>query len=406
MKNPTRATKVVALMCAAVAGPVFLAACTDKSEPSEGDIAVTSTDESCDLAATDAQTGDVSFNVTNNGNKITEFYVYGNNNRVLGEVENIGPGLTGKLTVEIVEPGTYETACKPGMVGTGIRKQLEVTGETKEKAKAPADVEQAKASYLDYVRGQVNGFAAQTATFVEAVKSGDLEAAKAQFGLTRTFYERIEPVAESFPDLDPAIDMRWDDTEDGAQPFTGFHRLERFLWPPQQSDVGENPGDVTQADFDNAQKTDNKTEADKAADELLANVNELKTEVDKPDFTFETGSFVKGPQALIDEVAATKVGGEEDRYSHTDLWDFAANVDGSETLIAAMQPIIAAKNPELMDKITAQFATVRQSVEQYREGDGYKSYDQVPEEARKAFSDQIDALSQSLSLVPGLVMGQ
>lgn len=393
-------------MCAAVAGPVFLAACTDKSEPSEGDIAVTSTDDSCDLAATDTQTGDVSFNVTNNGNKITEFYVYGNNNRVLGEVENIGPGLTGKLTVEIVEPGTYEMACKPGMVGTGIRKQLEVTGEAKEKAKAPADVEQAKAGYLDYARGQVNGLAAQTATFVAAVKSGDLEAAKSQFGLTRTFYERIEPVAESFPDLDPAIDMRWDDTEDGAQPFTGFHRLERFLWPPQQSDVGENPGDVTQADFDNAKKTDSKTEADKAADELLANVNELKTEVDKPDFTFETGSFVKGPQALIDEVAATKVGGEEDRYSHTDLWDFAANVDGSETLIAAMQPIISAKNPELMDKITAQFATVRQSVEQYREGDGYKSYDQVPEEARKAFSDQVDALSQSLSLVPGLVMGQ
>ncbi|PYE19132.1 iron uptake system component EfeO [Williamsia limnetica] len=402
----TRSTKVVALMCAAVAGPLVLAACTDKTEASEGDIAVSTTDDSCDLASTDAETGNVSFNVTNNGNKVTEFYVYGNNNRVLGEVENIGPGLTGKLTVEIVEPGKYETACKPGMVGSGIRTELNVTGETKEKAKTPADVEQAKASYLDYVRGQVNGLAAQTATFTAAVKAGDLEAAKSQFGLTRTFYERIEPVAESFPDLDPAIDMRWDDTEDGAQPFTGFHRLERFLWAPQQADIGDNPGDVTQADFDNAIATDNKAEADKAADALLANVNTLKEEVDKTDFTFETGSFVKGPQALIDEVAATKVGGEEDRYSHTDLWDFAANVDGSETLIAAMQPIISAKNPELMDKITAQFAEVRTSIEKYQTADGFQSYDQVPEEARKTFSDQIDALSQSLSLVPGLVMGQ
>lgn len=402
----TRSTRAVALMIAVIAGPAVLAACTDKTEASEGDIAVTTTDDSCDLATSDAETGNVSFNVTNNGNKITEFYVYGNNNRVLGEVENIGPGLTGKLTVEIVEPGTYQTACKPGMVGTGIRKDLKVTGETKEKAKAPADVEQAKASYLDYVRGQVNGLAAQTATLTTAVKAGDLEAAKAQFGQTRTFYERIEPVAESFPDLDPAIDMRWDDTEDGAQPFTGFHRLERFLWPPQQADIGDNPGDVTQADFDNAAKTDNKAEADKAADALLADVNTLKEEVDKPDFAFETGSFVKGPQALIDEVAATKVGGEEDRYSHTDLWDFAANVDGSETLIAAMQPIISAKNPELMDKITGQFAAVRESIDKYRDGDGYQSYDQVPADARKAFSDQIDALSQSLSLVPGLVMGQ
>jgi iron uptake system component EfeO len=404
--NPTRSAKAVALLCAAVIGPLALAACTDKTEAAEGDIAVTSTDSSCDLATTDAETGNVSFNVTNNGNKITEFYVYGNNNRVLGEVENIGPGLTGKLTVEIVEPGAYQTACKPGMVGTGIREELNVTGETKEKAKIPADVEQAKASYLDYVRGQVNGFADQTAVFVAAVKAGDLDAARAQFGQTRTFYERIEPVAESFPDLDPAIDMRWDDTEDGAAPFTGFHRIERFLWAPQTGDIGENPGDVSQADYDNALATDNKAEADKAADELLANVNALKAEVDKPDFVFETGSFVKGPQALIDEVAATKVGGEEDRYSHTDLWDFAANVDGSETLIAAMQPIIAAKNPELMDKITAQFAAVRASIEEYQTADGYQSYDQVPEEARKAFSDQIDALSQSLSLVPGLVMTQ
>jgi iron uptake system component EfeO len=404
--NPTRSAKAAVLLCAALAGPLVLSACTDKTEASEGDIAVTSTDDSCDLATADAETGNVSFNVTNNGDKITEFYVYGNNNRVLGEVENIGPGLTGKLTVEIVEPGTYQTACKPGMVGTGIRQDLTVTGETKEKAKAPADVEQAKASYLDYVRGQVNGFAAQTAVFVAAIKAGDLEAAKAQFGQTRTFYERIEPVAESFPDLDPAIDMRWDDTEDGAAPFTGFHRLERFLWPPQTADIGENPGDVTQADYDNAVATDNKAAADAAADQLLVDVNSLKTEVDKPDFVFETGSFVKGPQALIDEVAATKVGGEEDRYSHTDLWDFAANVDGSETLIAAMEPIISAKNPELMDKITEQFAAVRASIEKYQTADGYQSYDQVPEEARKAFSDQIDALSQSLSLVPGLVMTQ
>ncbi|WP_020108843.1 iron uptake system protein EfeO [Nocardia sp. 348MFTsu5.1] len=404
--NLTRSAKAAVVMCAALAGPLVLSACTDKTEASEGDIAVTSTDSSCDLATPDAETGMVSFNITNNGSKITEFYVYGSNNRVLGEVENIGPGLTGKLAVEIVEPGTYVTACKPGMVGTGIQQELNVTGETKEKAEIPADVEQAKVAYLDYVRGQVNGFADQAAVFVAAVKSGDFEAAKSMFGQTRTFYERIEPVAESFPDLDPAIDMRWDDTEDGAQPFTGFHRLERFLWPPQVTDIGENPDDVTQADYDNAVATDNKAEADKAADALLADVNALKTEVDKPDFVFPTGSFVKGPQALIDEIAATKVGGEEDRYSHTDLWDFAANVDGSETLIATMAPIISAKNPELMDKITAQFATVRASIDKYRTPDGYVSYDQVPDEARKVFSDQIDALSQSLSLVPGLVMTQ
>ncbi|MFM9378465.1 iron uptake system protein EfeO [Gordonia sp. VNK21] len=387
----------------AVATPLALAACESKSA-SEGAIGVTSTNDECTLETNEATTGAVKFEVTNNGSKVTEFYVYGKNNRVLGEVENIGPGLKGRVTAEITEPGTYEVACKPGMVGTGIRQELKVTGEVKEKTQAPADVEAAKQNYLSYVRKQVDGLVAQTETFVGHVKGGDLDAARAEFGQTRTFYERIEPVAESFQDLDPAVDMRWDDTEDGAQPFTGFHRLERYLWPPKADEVGDAPGQIAPADAADAKKSDTKENIDKAGDELLANVKRLQTEVNKPDFDFETQLFVQGPQALIDEIAATKVGGEEDRYSHTDLWDFAANVDGAETLIASLQPVISQHDQALMDKITAQFADVRSAIETLREGDGYVTYDQVPEAKRKELSDKIDALSATLSKVPGIVM--
>nr|WP_124711340.1 iron uptake system protein EfeO [Gordonia insulae] len=387
-----------------VAAPALLAGCTSK-DGANGTIDVTSTNDACDLASTDAQTGDVNFTVTNNGPKVTEFYLYGNNNRVLGEVENIGPGLSGNLTVEVTDPGTYTVACKPGMVGTGIRQQITVSGDTKDKQAVPADVNAAKQRYLDYVRGQVNGLAAQTTVFVDHIKAGQRDQAQAMFGQVRTFYERIEPVAESFPDLDPAIDMRWDDTEDGAQPFTGFHRLERYLWPPQPQEVGDGPGQIAPADAANATSADSDANITQAADELLNNVNTLKDEVNKQDFTFETRQFVQGPQALIDEIAATKVGGEEDRYSHTDLWDFAANVDGAETLIAEMQPIISAKDPALMDKITGQFTDVRTAINQYRQGDGYVAYTTVNAEQRKDLSNKIDALSATLAQVPGIVLG-
>ncbi|MFE6858233.1 iron uptake system protein EfeO [Nocardia sp. NPDC057668] len=402
--KPNLSRRALAAAGLLLAAPLAITACTAKSDGS-GDISVTSTESVCELSSTSASTGTVKFSITNNGSKVTEFYVFGKNNRVLGEIENIGPGVTGKLVVDITEPGTYETACKPGMVGNGIRGKLEVTGEQKTKTDVPADVEQAKARYLDYVRGQLDGLVAQTGTFVAAVKSGDTAAAKAQFGLTRTFYERVEPVAESFADLDPAIDMRWDDTEDGKQPFTGFHRIERFLWPPQQSQVGEDGDDISQADLDNSKK-DTAAQVNTEADALLANVTALRDEVRKDDFSFETQSFVKGAQALVDEIAATKVGGEEDRYSRTDLWDFAANIDGSETLIAELQPMIAAKNPALMDKITSQFKAVREAINAYREGDGYISYDKVTAPQRKDLSDKIDALSATLSQVPDLVLGQ
>ncbi|MBD0862119.1 peptidase M75 family protein [Gordonia sp. zg691] len=400
-----RRTVVAAGAAAVAVVPVLLTGCTEKSS-ADGAIAVTSTNDACDLASAEATTGDVDFAVTNSGNKVTEFYVYGNNNRVLGEVENIGPGLSSNLTVEIVEPGTYTVACKPGMVGNGIRSEISVGGERKEKADVPADVTAAKAQYLEYVRNQLNTLHSQVSEFVGNVKSGNLDAARAQFGLARTPYERIEPVAESFPDLDPAVDMRWDDTEDGTLPFTGFHRIERFLWPPQPAEIGNAPGQITPADAENAKKTDNAATIAPVADQLLADVTTLRDEVNSPDFEFETASFVKGPQALIDEVAATKIDGEEDRYSHTDLWDFAGNVDGSETAIATLQPIISAKDPALMDKITAQFAAVRDSVNKYRSGDGYVSYTEVTPEQRKELSNQIDALSSTLSQVPGIVLQQ
>jgi iron uptake system component EfeO len=397
-------SKSLLVLGTAAAVPLTLVACESKSTGEA--IAVTSTDDSCKLATDKAATGEVNFAITNNGSKVTEFYVFGKNNRVLGEVENIGPGLKGKMTVDINEPGTYEVSCRPGMVGTGIRQQLTVTGEAKEKSQAPADVEQAKARYLEYVRGQVDGFVGQTETFVNNIIAGNLDAARADYGRTRTFFERVEPVAESFQNLDPDIDMRWDDTEDGKQPFIGFHRLERFLWPPEANEVGDAPGQIAPADAADAKKSDTPEEIKKIAEQLLTNVRLLQTEVNKPDFQFETRSFVQGPQALVDEIAATKVGGEEDRYSHTDLWDFAANIDGAETLIAEMAPIISAKDPALMDKITAQFADVRAGIDALRQGDGFVSYDTVPEATRKELSDKIDALSATLSQVPGIVMAK
>jgi len=292
------------------------------------------------------------------------------------------------------------------MVGTGIRQTITVTGEEKTKNEAPAEVEQAKKRYLAFVRQEVANLEAATVTFVDAIKRGDYDKARELFGPTRSYYERIEPVAESFSDLDPKIDMRWDDTADGTERFTGFHRIERYLWPPKADEIGDADGKVSPADAANAKKADTTEEIHKAADELLTNVRALKTEVDKPDFTFDTQLFVQGPKALIDEIAKTKVAGEEDRYSHTDLWDFAANVEGSQRLIGELQPIIKKRDPKLMETITKQFDEINAAIDKLREGTGYVSYDKVDEATRKALSAKIDALSATLSKVPAVVMSK
>jgi iron uptake system component EfeO len=376
----------LALTAAALAG-VALTSCQAKEEAKPADpgesapaaIAVAASDTACELSGTEASTGPSTFVITNNGTKVTEFYVYGEGERVMGEVENISPGLQRKLIVQLGEPGTYQMACKPGMVGDGMRADFKVTGESV-KIDDEGKFKEASDSYKRYVNSQTDALIAATQIFVDAVKKGDIPAAKTQFPIARTYYERIEPVAESFPnDLDPRIDLREADLEPG-QKWTGFHRLEKDLWV-----TGLQP------------------DSNAMADQLMADVKELNDGVKAPDYKIDSTQIAGGAQGLLDEVAASKITGEEDTFSHTDLWDFKANVDGSQTAVVSVRPILDERNAELGKKVDQRFAEVDTLLEKYRQGDGYVFYDKVTEPQRQELSRAVDALSKEVSQVQGVI---
>ena len=370
------------VIAVAVVVPLALAGCTEKSESEAGDITVTATDSSCEVATTTAETGNSTFQVTNNGSKVTEFYVYAEGDRVMGEVENIGPGLTRQLIVAIPEPGTYQTACKPGMVGDGIRSDFTVTGDAQQAPEEGSQLAEAAAGYKRYVQSQVGALQETTAVFVTAVKARDIDAAKAQFPIARTYYERIEPIAESFGDLDPRIDLREPDVEPGAR-WTGFHRIEKDLWTQGlQPDTNE------------------------LADQLNADIQELADQVNAPDFTIDPIQTAGGATSLLEEIARTKITGEEDFFSHTDLWDFKANVEGSQAAVASVRPIVDERDAELGTKIDGRFAEVEAELEKYRTGDVFVSYDTVTEPQRQELSQKLDALLAEVSKVQGVVAGQ
>ena len=345
-------------------------------------ITVDASDTECKLSGTTAVTGPSTFVVTNNGDKVTEFYVYGEGERVMGEVENISPGLKRQLIVQLTQPGTYQTSCRPGMVGEGIRGNFEVTGEavqvdTEGKFKEAAD------NYKRYVNSQTDALIPATEAFVVAIKAKDVAKAKELFPTTRTYYERIEPVAESFPnDLDPRIDLREADLEPG-QKWTGFHALEKQLWV-----TGLQP------------------DANALADQLLKDVKELDAGVKAQDWTIDSTKIAGGAQGLLDEISISKITGEEDIFSHTDLWDFKANVEGSQTAVASVRPILDERDAELGKRVDQQFAAVEKLLEKYRDGDGFVSYDKVTEPQRQELSRAIDALSKEVSQVQGVIAHQ
>ena len=184
------------------------------------------------------------------------------------------------------------------------------------------------ADYKIYVAENTEQLVKDTEAFVAAIKANDVAKAKALFAPTRTSYEKIEPIAELFADLDSSIDARADDFEQKeADPtFTGFHRIEYGLWV--EGKTGEIQG---------------------YADQLLKDIKTLNERING--LTFPPEVVVGGAAALMEEVAATKISGEEDRYSRTDLWDFDANFAGSQKIYTLFRPLIADKNPDFVKKV-------------------------------------------------------
>jgi iron uptake system component EfeO len=388
--NLLPSTAVTAGVTAAFLSGVALTGCTAKEAeaPQNGDkaapaaVTVNASDDACELSSTEGTTGANTFVITNNGSKVTEFYVYGAGERVMGEVENISPGLNRKLIVQLTQPGTYQTACKPGMVGDGIRGEFTVTGEAVQ-VDTEGKFKEAAESYKRYVLSQTDALIPATQVFVDAIKRGDIAAAKTQYPIARTYYERIEPVAEAFPnDLDPRIDLREADLVEG-QKWTGFHRLEKDLWVS-----GLQP------------------DTNAIADQLMADLKELHAGVKAPDWTIDSTQIAGGAQGLLDEVAVSKITGEEDIFSHTDLWDFNANIQGSQTAVASVRPILDERNPDLGKRVDQRFAEVEALLAKLRDGDGFVLYDKVTEEQRQEMSRVIDALSKEVSEVQGVIAGQ
>lgn len=376
--------KAFAVLALTTLAPATLVACADKvDEANTTAFTVAANDTECKVSGAETVTGTSSFEITNSGKKINEFYVYTSGGRVIGEVENIGPGATRKLTVQINDPGEYTMTCKPGMVGDGISSALKVTGEKKSATGGDQVLADATAGYLSYVRSQVTALSEQTREFAAAIESRDLDKAKALYPIARTYYERIEPVAESFPnDLDPRIDLREADLEAGDT-WSGWHKIEKQLW--QDGAIT----DVTIAD----------------AQQLQADIEELNAGVNAADYEITPVQIASGAQGLLDEIATSKITGEEDIFSHTDLYDFQANLDGSKAAIASLEEALKSRDADLLSQINAQFAVVNELLAKYRtaDGSGFVSYDTVTEAQRKELSDALDVLTSKVAVVQEVI---
>ena len=261
-----------------------------------------------------------------------------------------------------------------------VANALALTAVSAQAAVQPSELVAPIAEYKVYVDQNVAQLVKETKVFVAAVKAGNIDKAKSLFAPVRTHYERVEPVAELFSDMDAAIDSRADDHEKREEDpgFGGFHRIEHALWVTKDTKSVE-----------------------KYADELQANVEELHKRL--TDLTFPPEKVVGGAAALMEEVAATKISGEEDRYSHTDLYDFEANFQGAYKIVELFKPLIAREDKAFLAKTEKNFDTVFTILKKYKtKSGGFESYDKLTETDRKILSGRVNPLAEDLSKLRGM----
>ncbi|MFT4213788.1 MAG: peptidase M75 family protein [Microbacterium sp.] len=405
-------SRILAATASVGLAAIALSGCVAKSDVAASDaLTVTSTDTSCEVSADAATSGTLTFQVANDSSQVSEFYLLADDGlRIVGEVENIAPGASRTLTV-VAQPGDYFTLCKPGMVGEGVgRASFTVSGETV--AATGDDAEQKQQAvdlYAAFVKDQVEQLVPAVEALVAAYESGDDETARELFPTTRAFYERIEPVAESLGDLDPRIDYREVDAVAEGLDWTGFHRIEKDLWVP--ADDALNADGVTSA----WQGWEPSTTEERAAfgDQLIADVAELNDYVHSDEFIAALESqgiagISNGAIGLLDEVATGKISGEEDWWSGTDLWDFAANVEGSKMAFSLVKDFAIAQGDEgaaLATQIDDGYAALEEALAAFGSlTDGFVDYSALTDDDKRQLTDLINALAEPLSQLTSTIL--
>lgn len=415
-------------------GVLLLAGCTENTanapvgEDSDASSAaagasaltVTSTADACVVSAATASSGNTTFTIKNDGTQTTEFYLLGADGlRIVSEKENIAPGAAADLSVSL-QPGDYFTACKPGMRGANVgQAAFTVTGEPIAlSGDDQALFDQVVVDYINFVKNEVAELVPNVEAFAQAYIAGDDVKAKELYAPIRVNYERIEPVAEALGVLDPRIDYREIDylaeaellAEDDPT-FTqwlGFHRIEKDLWVPAQ--------DAVQPDGASAWEGWQPSTSDERAvvgEALIADVNALYEAVHSPTFITDqqinVGTVSNGAIGLLEEIAVGKVTGEENWWSHYDLWDFEANLQGSRIAFDLVAPIAERKDDDgaaLVAQINAEFDKLQAVLNQYGSLEqGYELYNNVTSAQQKELVAQIDALREPLSRLTGTVLG-
>ena len=285
-----------------------------------------------------------------------------------------------KMGILLIIGALAVVSCGKGSAGKEEGKAGTMAEQTANQGKV--DLSKETAEYKKYVEGQIDMLLKDTENFAKLLKEGKLDEAKKVYPLIRMAYERSEPIAESFGESDVKIDYRLVDFKEefkNEEGWKGFHRIEKILWE---------------------QNTTKGTE--KYADDLVNDIKELKAKIATIEVTPDL--MVTGAIDLLNEVSTQKITGEEEVFSHTDLYDFRANIEGAQKIFELFRPKLEKKDAKLVTTLDTEFKAVNALLDKYMTDDKhYKLYTELKPEDTKALAEAVTKLGEPLSQM-GIVM--
>jgi iron uptake system component EfeO len=325
--------------------------------------------------------GGITFKITNkDATAVSEVEVL-SGARIVGEKENLPPGFSGEFAIN-VPAGTYTLYC-PG--ATPERRAIKVSGGAAGTGSddVAALLKRATQGYAAYVTTQVASLLTAAQRLDTALHGTDLAAAQKAYIAARPFYEKIEPVAESFvigtDSVDADLDAREGDVP--AAQWRGFHRIEKALF--QQKSVSGLTG---------------------YGDRLVTDVKRLHKLTSG--LTYQPTELANGAQELLDEVAASKITGEEERYSRIDMVDIDFNVEGAAQAFAQLQPALQKIDPAITATIARELAALDRLIDTYRttaNPSGFRLYPQLTAADKRGLAAAVKTVQEPLSKVAGKV---
>jgi len=372
-----------AAVLAVGAGVLFYYASQTAPKPAQGAVyKVTVGDKTCEPNDFTVPAGRTTFEIYNASNRTLEWEIL-DGVMVLEERENITPGLRSTLTARL-RPGRYEITC--GLL-SNPRGTLTVTASAEseaERQKPPVKAFVGPLSeYRVYLVMQSSALTRAVDKLAEAIRTGNLDAAREQYFAARLPYRRLDMVTGRFSDLknviDPVADYLSERESDPG--FVGFHRIEYGLFSKHTLD-GLGP----------------------VADKLVADVGTLNTRIRSLRLAPE--DIGVGVERLARFLADGQIRKGENRYAGSDLAEFAAALEGMEKSIDLLMPLLEGAAPDVVKVIGQARADLHATLDGLKQGQAdYPPYDRVDDTSREklakafaALADAVGKLNTSLGL--------